>query len=493
MDNIDYEQLQEENARFLECFKKVSFEEKIKEKTKNKHYMNVEFFVNNFLTNIVGKKVEESENYLDEYFEFFIRKCAWSTGNSLNVMITSLRKFYKIVYEEGMIEKYTYDKALMIFKENKNIWLRDVYEFNGEIEPIKNDSPNIDFSRIFDKKIDWAVQENYKDDLNSLMASLKEIIAQKPWEWMTNDQLLSVSEPEVYMNNFVSFMGHHGGDKGMIIHEDFDGFIGHIDTYTKEVFTGHDFRTRLNGYTIHFTEKKYLNERDLEYIKESNVNFKKNELMPKIMRYELGEIPKTIESMDVSDLSESLDMLLDLVKGKDFVKNKIKKLSPDMVYGYFGMDYIDTRNVDEIMEDIFSFYYELLSLSKKEVKEIKKTCKVVDLNLELDEFYLNSIVLNDDRREVVPLVFTVINKEDGFACFGIEILENEYKYYAMNHSFIDWIKDNKKIPKAIYVSSKKMYTAFSRLAEALGIKLIYNINNHMSDDFRIDFLERNNG
>jgi hypothetical protein len=407
-------------------------------------------------------------------------------------MITSIRKFYKAMHQAEKIDKPTLDHVLKILKEEKVNWIQAVNAFN-QPGPFNYDHPfefddDFDFVDDFNDAIDAAVMENYYDSLHETFECLKEIIALKPWEWLDNARLLSVSQPAFDMHYFISSMGHEGGDRGLVIREGYDGLVGHFNTYTKAVMTPHDFQTTLNGYTIHFTEKKFLNQADLDLIKESKVVFNNKGLLPKITRYDLSYVPDSLDPADMDDLAESLEMYVKLIKGKDFLTKKLETLPFDKIYGYFCMEAINEKPVDELMENTFAFHYAIASLSKAEANKIKKICKPTEIVLELEEFYHNVIVADEYGNERIPLVFTIIDHESGNVFQEVELLENDDKYYHMTATFLDWLEEEKKMPKTLRFTSRKMLAAFYELADVLDIELTVSESNPKSDDFRINFL-----
>lgn len=493
MFDVSFEDLETENDQYLAAFDAALSQEKTTDKTKNKHYSNAHLFVVDFLTHKIGAAVPEGTEWLDEFFlEFFTIKCMWSTEATMKEMITSIRKFYKAMHQTEKIDKSTLDAILKILKEEKANWIQTVNEFNHSDVFFYIDPSDLDDDSNFgydEDEMDALVMENYYDSLHTVFKCLKEIIILKPWEWLENDRLLSVSQPSFYMHYFISSMGNQGNDRGLVIREGYDGLTGHFDAYTKDVMTSHDFQTKLNGYSIHFTEKKFLNPTDLALLEDAKVNFSPNRLMPKIMRHKLGRLPDQIDPADMDALEDTLEMFLTLIKRKDLLAQKLKNLPFDKIYGYFGMNLLDERPVETVMKDTFSFPYPLISFNENDAKEIKKTCKSTDTVIEVEEFYHNALVLDEDEEEVIPLVFTIIDHKSGYVSFGIELLEDGDKYFQMNAMFLDWLRKDKQLPKVMRFTSRKMLTAFHSIAEMLNIDIVYCANNPMSDDFRVDFLE----
>jgi hypothetical protein len=127
MDYEEYEkkceQIQAENERHLEAFEAWLIEKGLSEKTIYNHLGNIEFYLNTYLQREDAIDMKQGCYQLDNYFGYFyIRKCLWSTPNNIKTTAASLKKFYRCMLENGMIESEDYEDLCETIKENMEEW-----------------------------------------------------------------------------------------------------------------------------------------------------------------------------------------------------------------------------------------------------------------------------------------------------------------------------------------------------------------------------------
>jgi len=154
-----FEELKEEtitkNITILEQFEKYLQEQGLSDKTVNKHLSNLDFYANDYLINYCSEEFEDNKFFvptiidgvffscIDDFLgDFFIRKCMWSSENTIKENITSFRKFYTFLEKEGKIDKEDLDELKELIKEQKDEWIRKVNLYND---------PDTDFEDIMDE------------------------------------------------------------------------------------------------------------------------------------------------------------------------------------------------------------------------------------------------------------------------------------------------------------------------------------------------------
>ncbi len=120
------------NEEILQLFIDWLSKSGLKEKTIYKHSDNVLFYINEYLLYEEAIPASEGIAHIDDYFNwFFPRKAMWSSVASTKETITSLKKFYKFMSEEGLIEFDDFEFLLNEIKSNKEEWLSH-YDQNYE-------------------------------------------------------------------------------------------------------------------------------------------------------------------------------------------------------------------------------------------------------------------------------------------------------------------------------------------------------------------------
>jgi len=139
----EYEQkcneIRKRNAVYLDEFREDLLKAGLKEKTINRHYWNVNFYINEYLLREEPLEMRCGTDPLkiDDFLgNFFIRKCMWSTPNTIKSTATSIKKFYSSMLQRGHIDESDYRELIETIRDNMEYWLEDCEEYNDP------DSPN---------------------------------------------------------------------------------------------------------------------------------------------------------------------------------------------------------------------------------------------------------------------------------------------------------------------------------------------------------------
>lgn len=132
---LDYDKLCDEkineNEKYFEIFENELINEELSEKVKKRHYRNAYFYVNQFLITYDIKSMEDGLYEINDFFGyFFIRKCLFSNPTTFKEMLSSIKKFYKIMHKYNFIDDDNYNQFLYTIKECKDEWLNELIEYN---------------------------------------------------------------------------------------------------------------------------------------------------------------------------------------------------------------------------------------------------------------------------------------------------------------------------------------------------------------------------
>ena len=104
---FDKEKIEKQHEELLNIFKEDL--SNLSDKTIKKHIQNVDFFINEYLLNRNNANYEEVNNEVDLFFrDFFIRKCMWSSPNSIKETAARFKKFYKSMMNHDKFKKDDY-------------------------------------------------------------------------------------------------------------------------------------------------------------------------------------------------------------------------------------------------------------------------------------------------------------------------------------------------------------------------------------------------
>ena len=123
------DEIREINAKYIEEFVDELSKKGFVDKTIKRHYGNVDFYLNDFLLREDALTMENGckDEYLSDFFGyFFIRKCMWSTPDTVKSTIASLKKFYRLSKED-------YEEFTDTIRVNKEYLIDCCSEYNDGI------------------------------------------------------------------------------------------------------------------------------------------------------------------------------------------------------------------------------------------------------------------------------------------------------------------------------------------------------------------------
>ena len=103
----------------------------LKDATIDKHYGNLDFYLNTYLLRLAPLDVRAGCYKIGDFLgNFFIRKCMWSTPETIKSNCASFKKFYKSMLAHGRVSQDDYDFVCSTIKEDKQEWCDLCTEFN---------------------------------------------------------------------------------------------------------------------------------------------------------------------------------------------------------------------------------------------------------------------------------------------------------------------------------------------------------------------------
>lgn len=113
------DEIREINAKYIEEFVDELSKKGFVDKTIKRHYENVDFYLNTYLLREDALTMENGckDEYLSDFFGyFFIRKCMWSTPDTVKSTMASLKSFI-----DSCMNRIDYQKKTM-----KSSWIQFV-------------------------------------------------------------------------------------------------------------------------------------------------------------------------------------------------------------------------------------------------------------------------------------------------------------------------------------------------------------------------------
>lgn len=114
----------EENKKHLEDFRVALEAKNISPKTIKQHISNMQLYLNHYMQREEATPMEGGWVMVDTFFTWFYPlKCMPSSAYGAKSMMASVKKFYKLMMDKGLIEKDDYQQMLATMKEHREEYL----------------------------------------------------------------------------------------------------------------------------------------------------------------------------------------------------------------------------------------------------------------------------------------------------------------------------------------------------------------------------------
>ena len=96
----------------------------LSDKTINNHLSNIDFYINEYLLYEGAVKAEDGVDAVSMFLGYwFIKKAMWASRASIRSNAASLKKFYTLLFEKGLVGKDDLDDLKTTIKEGMPEWL----------------------------------------------------------------------------------------------------------------------------------------------------------------------------------------------------------------------------------------------------------------------------------------------------------------------------------------------------------------------------------
>lgn len=124
--------IKKQNEQYLNEFKVFLKSKGFVDKTIRKHVNNVDFYINTYLCYYEPQNMKCGCHCLSGFLgDWFIRKAMWSSCETIKANCGSIKKFYKLMLDKGYIELDDYAMLEFTIKEEKELWLAAMYDYDN--------------------------------------------------------------------------------------------------------------------------------------------------------------------------------------------------------------------------------------------------------------------------------------------------------------------------------------------------------------------------
>jgi hypothetical protein len=125
-------QIRKANESLLDEFKASLQSAGLSQRTIKNHVDNVGFYINEFLLYEDAVEAKEGVHNVSMFLGYwFIRKALWASSSSIKSSATSIKKFYSLLVEKGLVDHADFEMLGETIKEGMPEWLEAVSRFDS--------------------------------------------------------------------------------------------------------------------------------------------------------------------------------------------------------------------------------------------------------------------------------------------------------------------------------------------------------------------------
>ncbi len=307
--------------------------------------------------------------------------------------------------------------------------------------------------------------------LYALMADIKKLA---PWQFMTEDMIFGVKNPETSEIGFVSVMGQLGEHLSVAVYLGVESLLTFWAVHTEQLEPNMILTT--THLQASFEDREILYKEDRQIIKQLGLKFRGAMAWPMFRSYRPGFLPWFINQAEARFLTHVLAQTLDVAQ----------RLQADETLLNVEDEWTYLVRVPAIRDDDIVWHDEQLRLPPSHLREINIFMNPTMLDyarhmpksrqsLEVDFFMIPSPIQPEmGTRPFFGHMLMVVESKSGFVLGG-PILSPEPGYYEMLGKvaveLLTILIKGSHLPKTISVRSPMVYDLLSPLCQELGILL----------------------
>jgi hypothetical protein len=276
-----------------------------------------------------------------------------------------------------------------------------------------------------------------------------------PWQWMDDDEIFLVIDPETNERLYCSVIGALGQEHGMVVYIGDQGYKS-LQYLLKQPYSEQDPVYTQRAVLISFADRNELSKEDYELLRSQGMTFRGKKQWPQFRSFVPGYYPWTISEEEAKLVTVALDQAFDVAQRVGEGELSLSSFPQDeKIFARIGEKREgtvvwrdDTVPLDELEVEEKAPTYELL-VDPKLIKMVKNIGQVYYGSIEFDAGYINRPV-QDKRgeRPYFPTFVLGVDVNTGFIIHN-DLLPIENMAMRVQKSFLDMLLRLGKIPREI--------------------------------------------
>jgi hypothetical protein len=293
-----------------------------------------------------------------------------------------------------------------------------------------------------------------------------------PWEWMYEDEVFGVRNPETGQIGYASIMGNRGEHLALGVYLGSEGLDGFWRMERGEEEDNPTFLLEIPQLQTSFEDRDVLDDKDRQVIKALGLKFRGQQSWPLFRSYVPGYLPWFVTPEEARFLSVALEQALDVTRR---LKENRSLLEPLRRGRYLVRTRTEQGWADEWLSPPPPPVRPQPRVDEKRLATLRKQIPMQQVTWQVDLFAMRATIKEkDDPRPYLPYNLMMVEARSGFI-LGAEILAPKPSLDAVwtqaPARFLDTAVRLGSLPSQITVRSERIRDLLAPTAAGLGIQI----------------------
>jgi hypothetical protein len=311
--------------------------------------------------------------------------------------------------------------------------------------------------------------EPSKEEWLKLYDAALKFKAIEAWNWMYDDYLFGVQNPEDGEIGYCTVLGVLGEVFGLIVYMGQKGLKSYLTIASNPENIENNLYIQ-DCLSATYDDRKYIDKKDMAIIKKVGLKFKGKNAYPIFRRYKPNYYPWYLTGDECRFLTIALEQASNIcMRAKDD-----ESFLPDVLdTGYCLVRYFEDgkwKDKQVRLEDREGKREITIQTDELKLAGIKKKSVKSEGKWEMDFFVNPTMPVKEKERPYFPLLTFIVDNLSGHV-FHVIMTEPSDYYQKIFDSFVEFIEKTGVMPQEIFVEKDAMQDILNPVSSILGIKL----------------------
>jgi hypothetical protein len=311
------------------------------------------------------------------------------------------------------------------------------------------------------------------DEWRRLYEAAIQLKEQGPWEWMWEDEIFGIRNPETGETGYVSIMGTEGEHLALAVYLGSEGLDGFWRMENNELIEDPTFLLEVPQLQVSFEDREILHKTDRDVIKALGLRFRGRQAWPLFRSFVPGCAPWFLTPTEARFLTVAIEQALN-VAGRLVDEGGLADLSEEDDQYLFRV-YTEAGWEDQWLHPDPIPMRPPPTVDTRRLEKMRNELPQQEFTLEADLFTLTTFIKDeDDERPYLPYHLMVVEADTGFIVGGELLLAKpslDAVWEQVGHKMLDAIERIGGLPYRIAVRSERLQGLLVPITAGLGIRL----------------------